>query len=84
MGVCYLFLRTHFKTSSNPTATPMIVPLVPCLAIFFNLCLATLKTHFGLWISFTFFQALGLSIYFLYGIHHSKLQSRVDRHLSRK
>lgn len=73
--LCFLFIK-HDKLLSNAATsthfTCPAMPLLPCAAIFSN-SLVMMKTSLldiGL---FAGWSAIGIAIYFIYGIHHSKL-----------
>ncbi|XP_031765984.1 cationic amino acid transporter 4 [Galleria mellonella] len=69
---CLLIIKAH---QQSPTRLPFrvpCVPLIPAISVVMNLMLminlkALTWARFAIWITF------GLLLYFLYGIHHSKL-----------
>jgi basic amino acid/polyamine antiporter, APA family len=71
-----IVLRRKDPGRARPFRVPF-VPLFPILGVLFCLALM-LSLPIETWIRFFVWLAIGLSIYFLYGIRHSELQRGVD------
>ena len=69
-------LRRTDATRPRPFRVPL-VPVFPIIGVI--LCLALmLSLPVMTWIRFVVWLAIGLVIYFLYSIHHSKLRRGID------
>ena len=69
--VSLIFMKAHSKPS---TFKCPLVPLVPCAGIWINMyMLAGLRAES--WLRLGVWLAIGLFIYFTYGVRHSKLRS---------
>ncbi|XP_014242275.1 cationic amino acid transporter 4 [Cimex lectularius] len=68
---CLAVIEAHEQNTTNLRFKVPLVPFVPALSI---LCNIELMAHLNVltWIRFMTWMALGLLVYFLYGIHHSK------------
>ncbi|XP_073971330.1 cationic amino acid transporter 4 [Rhodnius prolixus] len=68
---CLLIIEAHEQNTTNLRFKVPLVPFVPALSI---LCNIELMAHLNslTWLRFMIWMALGLLVYFLYGIHHSK------------
>lgn len=71
-----IILRRTQASRVRPFRVPF-VPLFPILGVLFCLVLM-LSLPIETWIRFFVWLAIGLMIYFLYGVSHSKLRSGVD------
>jgi basic amino acid/polyamine antiporter, APA family len=71
-----IILRRKDAGRRRPFRVPL-VPLFPILGVFFCLVLM-LSLPLETWGRFIVWLAIGLCIYFLYGLRHSKLRSGVD------
>ena len=71
-----IILRRKDANRHRPFRVPM-VPLLPLLGVFFCLLLM-LSLPLETWGRFVGWLAIGLCIYFLYGLHHSKLRRGLD------
>src|SRR6266496_1683083 len=71
-----IILRRKDASRLRPFRVPL-VPLFPLLGVFFCFVLM-LSLPIETWIRFFVWLAIGLCIYFLYGIRHSKLRSGID------
>lgn len=69
--ICLFIIEAH---EQNSTELPFMVPHVPIIPSLSIICNIVLMTNLNLltWIRFLIWMVLGLLIYFLYGIHHSK------------
>ncbi|XP_025193175.1 cationic amino acid transporter 4 isoform X2 [Melanaphis sacchari] len=69
--LCQFLIEAH---EQNSTELPFMVPHVPLIPSLSIVCNIVLMTNLNLltWIRFFIWMAIGLLIYFLYGIHHSK------------
>ena len=78
MLVCLgvIVLRRKDADRPRPFRVPL-VPLFPLLGVFFCIVLM-LSLPLETWGRFFVWLAIGLSIYFLYGVRHSKLRRGVD------
>jgi basic amino acid/polyamine antiporter, APA family len=78
MLVCLgvIVLRRKDADRPRPFRAPL-VPLFPLLGVFFCIVLM-LSLPLETWGRFFVWLAIGLSIYFLYGVRHSKLRRGVD------
>ncbi len=74
MGV--IILRRTQASRARPFRVPL-VPLFPILGVLFCFILM-LSLPIETWIRFFVWLAIGLCIYFLYGIRHSKLRHGID------
>jgi len=71
-----IILRRKDASRRRPFRVPM-VPLFPLLGVFFCLVLM-LSLPLETWGRFVVWLAIGLCIYFLYGLRHSKLRRGLD------
>src|SRR5438270_597730 len=71
-----IILRRTQASRARPFRVPL-VPLFPILGVLFCFILM-LSLPIETWIRFFVWLAIGLCIYFLYGLWHSKLRSGVD------
>jgi basic amino acid/polyamine antiporter, APA family len=71
-----IILRRKDASRRRPFRVPM-VPLVPLLGVFFCFVLM-LSLPLETWGRFVGWLAVGLSIYFVYGLRHSKLRRGLD------
>ncbi|XP_077570483.1 cationic amino acid transporter 4 [Stigmatopora nigra] len=69
--VCLVVIWAHEPQTNTKTFQVPLVPLVPGVSILFNVFLM-LKLSYLTWIRFTIWIAIGLVVYFGYGIWHSK------------
>ncbi|KAL4119278.1 hypothetical protein QTP88_012111 [Uroleucon formosanum] len=69
--LCQLLIEAH---EQNSTELPFMVPHVPLIPSLSIVCNIVLMTNLNLltWIRFFIWMIIGLLIYFLYGMHHSK------------
>ncbi|KAL3274702.1 hypothetical protein HHI36_016079 [Cryptolaemus montrouzieri] len=74
MASCILVIIAHHQDTSTILRfkVPM-VPLIPAVSIFCNI---EFMVHLNIltWLRFFVWMVLGMLIYFLYGIHHSKME----------
>ncbi|XP_017468589.1 PREDICTED: cationic amino acid transporter 4 [Rhagoletis zephyria] len=70
-GACVAVIGVHHQNTRGLNFKVPLVPFVPALSIFCNI---VLMVHLSAltWLRFFIWVALGMLIYFLYGIHHSK------------
>ncbi|KAM3965325.1 cationic amino acid transporter 4 [Aphomia sociella] len=69
---CLLIIKAH---QQSPTRLPFrvpCVPLIPAISVVLNLMLM-INLKALTWARFAIWMTFGLLLYFLYGIHHSKL-----------
>uniref|UniRef100_W8ALK0 Low affinity cationic amino acid transporter 2 n=1 Tax=Ceratitis capitata TaxID=7213 RepID=W8ALK0_CERCA len=68
---CVAVIAVHHQNTRGLNFKVPLVPFVPALSIFCNI---VLMVHLSAltWLRFFIWVALGMLIYFLYGIHHSK------------
>ena len=59
-------------------------PLLPCLSIIANFILCTQGMDLMEWVLFLIYNLVGLLFYFMYGYHHSKMPSKVEKYNQRK
>jgi len=71
-----IILRRKDANRPRPFRVPL-VPLFPVLGVIFCFVLM-LSLPIETWIRFFVWLAIGLCIYFLYGIRHSKLRHGID------
>lgn len=70
-GACVAVIAVHHQNTRGLNFKVPLVPFVPALSIFCNI---VLMVHLSAltWLRFFIWVAIGMLIYFLYGIHHSK------------
>ncbi|KAI5745421.1 hypothetical protein M8J76_010916 [Diaphorina citri] len=73
MCACLFVIEAHEQNMEGLRFKVPLVPFVPGLSIFFNIELMA-NLNVLTWLRFIIWMALGLLVYFLYGIHHSKEQ----------
>uniref|UniRef100_A0A1B0DAS8 Cationic amino acid transporter C-terminal domain-containing protein n=1 Tax=Phlebotomus papatasi TaxID=29031 RepID=A0A1B0DAS8_PHLPP len=68
---CVVVIAAHHQNARHLDFKVPLVPYIPCLSIFCNI---ELMVHLSLltWIRFFIWISVGMLVYFLYGIHHSK------------
>jgi APA family basic amino acid/polyamine antiporter len=71
-----IVLRKKDPSRPRPFRVPL-VPWFPVLGVIFCFALM-LSLPIETWIRFFVWLALGLAIYFLYGVNHSRLRAGVD------
>lgn len=69
--LCFLTLIAHEKNDAFLTFQIPLVPLIPCLSIFCNITLM-MKLNYLTWIRLAIWLALGLILYFAYGVWNSR------------
>ncbi|XP_062618087.1 cationic amino acid transporter 4-like, partial [Saccostrea cucullata] len=69
--LCFLILIAHEKNDAFLTFQIPFVPLIPCLSIFCNITLM-MKLNYLTWIRLAIWLVIGLLVYFLYGVWHSR------------
>ncbi|EPB77071.1 cationic amino acid transport permease [Ancylostoma ceylanicum] len=67
----FLFIYGHEQNSLDLNFRVPFVPLIPCLGLFIN-CFMMSFLDYLTWARFFIWMAIGLVIYFIYGIHNSK------------
>ncbi|XP_049860285.1 cationic amino acid transporter 4 isoform X1 [Schistocerca gregaria] len=68
---CVLVMGSHQQNTLGLRFKVPYVPIIPSLSIFFNIALMVNLPSLT-WVRFVVWMAVGLLVYFLYGIHHSK------------
>lgn len=70
-GACVAVIAVHHQNTRGLNFKVPLVPYVPTLSIFCNI---VLMVHLSMltWLRFFIWVSLGMLIYFLYGMHHSK------------
>ncbi|XP_071945584.1 high affinity cationic amino acid transporter 1-like [Antedon mediterranea] len=68
---CAFFIWKQPQNSMRLAFKAPFVPFLPLLALFFNIHL-TLRLALATWVRFFVWLVVGLLVYFLYGIRHSK------------
>ncbi|XP_063228375.1 cationic amino acid transporter 4 [Bacillus rossius redtenbacheri] len=74
---CLLLIGAHEQNTTGVPFKVPCVPVVPALSIFFNVALMV-NLNALTWVRFIVWMAVGLLVYFLYGIHHSKESEQVS------
>ncbi|VDO19213.1 unnamed protein product, partial [Heligmosomoides polygyrus] len=69
--MAFLFICGHEQNSLDLNFRVPCVPLIPSLGLLINIFMMAFLDYLT-WIRFFVWMAIGLVIYFLYGIHHSK------------
>nr|XP_022916609.1 cationic amino acid transporter 4 [Onthophagus taurus] len=71
MGGCMLVMVAHYQSKEGLRFKVPFVPFLPALSI---LCNIEFIVHLNIltWLRFFVWMIIGILIYFLYGIHHSK------------
>ncbi|KAF7273705.1 hypothetical protein GWI33_013600 [Rhynchophorus ferrugineus] len=71
MAGCLLVICAHHQNSTSLRFKVPMVPFVPALSILFNI---EFMVHLNIltWLRFFIWMIIGMLVYFLYGIHHSK------------
>ncbi|XP_076036477.1 cationic amino acid transporter 4 isoform X2 [Oratosquilla oratoria] len=71
LATCVMVIVGHEQNGINLSFKVPLVPFVPLASIFFNMAL---MTHLNVltWVRFVIWMILGLLVYFLYGMSHSK------------
>ncbi|KAI4456374.1 inner membrane transporter ygji-related [Holotrichia oblita] len=71
MGGCLLVITAHYQSTERLRFKVPLVPFLPALSI---LCNLEFIVHLNVltWLRFFVWMIIGILIYFLYGIHHSK------------
>nr|CAD7606846.1 unnamed protein product [Timema genevievae] len=74
---CLLIMVAHEQNTTGLRFKVPLVPFIPALSIFFNV---DLMVHLNAltWVRFIIWMAVGMLVYFLYGIHHSKESDQVS------
>nr|CAD7446532.1 unnamed protein product [Timema bartmani] len=72
-----LIMVAHEQNTTGLRFKVPLVPFIPALSIFFNV---DLMVHLNAltWVRFIIWMAVGMLVYFLYGIHHSKESDQVS------
>src|SRR5260370_33377771 len=73
VGIAVMVLRKTNPAQARPFRTPF-VPLVPILGILFN-GFMMYKLGWVNWARLIIWLAIGLVVYFTYGVKHSKVQA---------
>ncbi|XP_066995636.2 cationic amino acid transporter 4 [Anabrus simplex] len=71
LGGCLLVIMAHQQNTLSLRFKVPLVPLLPALSIFCNIGLM-MNLPALTWVRFIMWMAVGLLVYFLYGIRHSK------------
>ncbi|XP_040276189.1 cationic amino acid transporter 4 [Bufo bufo] len=69
--ISLFLIWVHEQQKKTPTFQVPLVPLIPSLSILLNIYLM-LKLNYMTWVRFAVWLAIGLIVYFGYGIWHSK------------
>ncbi|KAK6177367.1 hypothetical protein SNE40_015482 [Patella caerulea] len=67
----YMIIIAHEQNDAFMTFQIPFVPLLPAVSIFLNLALMFSLSYLT-WIRLVIWMAIGLLVYFLYGMHHSR------------
>ncbi|CAI5442786.1 unnamed protein product [Caenorhabditis angaria] len=74
--VIFLFILGHKQNSLELRSKVPFLPFTPCLSLFVNVFMMTYLAY-STWIRLFGWMAIGLFIYFTYGIHSSKEAKRI-------
>ncbi|XP_030758734.1 cationic amino acid transporter 4 [Sitophilus oryzae] len=71
MAGCVLVICAHHQNTTSLRFKVPMVPFIPALSILFNI---EFMVHLNIltWLRFFIWMVIGMLVYFLYGIHHSK------------
>ncbi|XP_041378404.1 high affinity cationic amino acid transporter 1-like isoform X2 [Gigantopelta aegis] len=73
--VCIVFLWKQPESKAELWFKVPLLPILPAVSVFINIYLM-MKLSVPTWIRFGVWMAIGFSIYFLYGIRHSSLNTK--------
>ncbi|XP_042907436.1 cationic amino acid transporter 4-like [Parasteatoda tepidariorum] len=73
-AISFILIMLHEQSSLHINYKVPLVPLIPALSIFFNVLLLV-NLQAATWLRLLVWVIVGLSIYFAYGISHSKLNA---------
>lgn len=71
MGGCLLIIVAHHQNTMGLRFKVPLVPLLPAISILCNIEFM-IHLNYLTWLRFFVWMILGMLVYFLYGIHHSK------------